>query len=67
MAYKRKTEDVFELRANYGYGDGYECITAETTRKEIRARLKEYRENGDYAPMKIVRTRVPLEQPTASQ
>lgn len=27
MAYKRKTEDVYEVVYNYGYGDGLEVLT----------------------------------------
>lgn len=44
MAYQRKTEDVFVVQGNYGYGFDDEC--AELTWKEVRARLKEYRANG---------------------
>ncbi len=45
----------FVLLGNYGHG--WEDLTAEETRKEIRARLKEYRENegGHY---RIVRRAV---------
>ncbi len=59
MAYIRKTYDEYQLQANYGYGDGRECICAEESRKEIRQRLKEYRENegGNY---RIVCKRTPI-------
>ena len=59
MAYIRKTKDIFELQGNYGYGDGWECLTAEESRREIRERLREYRENegGRY---RIVRKREPI-------
>lgn len=51
---QRVTVDAWELQADYGYGDGYETISAGATRREVKQNLKEYRENGDYAPMKIV-------------
>lgn len=51
---QRVTVDIWELQANYGYGDGYETICAGTKWREVKENLKEYRENGDYAPMKIV-------------
>ena len=61
MSYTRKTRDEYELQANYGYGHGYECITAEDTRRAAREQLKTYRANGDYTPMRIVCKRVKLE------
>lgn len=57
MARKRKTRDVWEVRGNYGYGHGWECVTAEVTRKEALARLREYRENEPGVPFKLVKTR----------
>lgn len=32
MAYKRKTEDEYVIQADYGFGDGFEDVTVETTR-----------------------------------
>lgn len=61
MAYKRKTYDEFELQADYGYGDGFECICTEQTRLDARVQLNAYRENGDFAPMRIVKKRVKIE------
>lgn len=57
MSYVRKTKDEYELQANYGYGDGFECICTEETHREIRQRLAEYRQNegGNY---RIVKRRV---------
>lgn len=49
MAYQRKTRDVFDIEADYGYGHGFEVVTCETTRSEARARLREYRENDTNA------------------
>ena len=46
--YQRKTKDTHVLQGNYG--QGWEDLTAEDTKKEIRQRLKEYQENegGNY-------------------
>ena len=60
MAHTRKTRDVWEVRGNYGYGDGFECVTAEESRKEALQRLKEYRDNEPGTPFKLVKTREPL-------
>lgn len=54
----RKTEDEYEVQGNYGYGHGFECVTAETSFKEARERLKEYRENEPGFPFRIVKKRV---------
>jgi len=43
MAYKRKTKDEYILQGYYGHG--WEDLTSEESWKEIRMRLKEYREN----------------------
>lgn len=65
MAYVRKTRDEFEIRGNYGYGHGFETVTSETTRREARARLREYRENEPGVPFRLVCVRVPLASPAA--
>jgi len=57
----RKTRDVFEVRGNYGYGHGFETVTAETNFAEARARLREYRENEPGVEFKIVRVRERIE------
>jgi len=51
---KPKKKIIFVLQGTYGHG--WEDLTAEETRAEIRQRLKEYRENegGNY---RIVRKR----------
>ena len=51
---KVKKKMIFVLQGTYGHG--WEDLTAEETREEIRQRLKEYRENegGNY---RIVRKR----------
>lgn len=60
MPYERKTRDVYELQADHGYGHGWECETAETTRTEIRTRLREYRENCPGLPLRVVTKREPI-------
>lgn len=58
MPYVRKTQDEWQLWIDYGQGWEYE--TAEYTRKEIKQRQKEYRENCPEYPTKIKCVRVPL-------
>lgn len=57
--YQRKTRDEFEVQGNHGYGHGWEVETTEDTRKDARARLREYRDNapGEY---RIVKRRIPI-------
>lgn len=45
MAYKRKTEDEYEILGDYGYGDGLEIVCSESSWEDARNTLKEYREN----------------------
>ena len=47
----------YELQGNYGYGDGWECLTTETTKKEILQRKKEYEENEPGTPLRIKKVR----------
>jgi len=61
MAYKRKTEDEYTVQGNYNYGDGWENLTSETTRKEAKERLKEYRENEPQYSHKLIKRRVRME------
>jgi hypothetical protein len=53
-----KANTEYILQGNYGYGQGWEDLCAEDTRKEARQRLKEYQENegGNY---RIICRRVP--------
>lgn len=53
--YIRKTKDVYILMGNWGYG--WDEILTENTWKDIRTRLKEYRENDNSAAYKIVKKR----------
>ena len=50
MAYKRKTEDVYEVVYNYGYGDGLEVLTQCSTMREAKADRKAYIENEHICP-----------------
>ena len=65
MAYTRKTRDYWDIEGNYGYGDGWEAVTAEDDRKQARERLKEYRENEPGTPFRIRKKRERIE-PTAA-
>jgi DNA polymerase IIIc chi subunit len=55
-AYVRKTEDEFDIEGNYG--QGFEMVTCETTRKMARERIREYRDSEPGIPFKIVKHRV---------
>lgn len=50
MPRKRKTRDEYRLLVNYG--QGWEHEVSESTFREIRARLREYRENAPEYPVK---------------
>jgi hypothetical protein len=62
MTYVRKTRDEFDLEADYGYGQGWEVETSESTWTEARAQLRTYRDNGVFVPMRIVKRRVKIER-----
>lgn len=55
---KRKTRDEFQIWGDYG--QGFEELTAESTRKEANERLKEYRENQPEGRYKVVVKRIPI-------
>jgi hypothetical protein len=59
MAYKRLTEDEYIVQGNYG--QGWEDLTSETTRKESKERLKEYRENEPQYSHRLIKRRVRIE------
>lgn len=40
MAYTRKTEDIYEVVYDYGYGDGLEVLTQCSTMREAKAETK---------------------------
>lgn len=58
MAYERKTKDEFQIWGNYGFG--FEELTAESTIKEAKVRLNEYRSNQPEGTYKIVIKRIPV-------
>lgn len=60
MAYIRKTKDNYILLSNYGYGWEEEII--EPTYKEIKERLKEYKENCKNGIFKYKKIRVKIWQ-----
>jgi len=53
----RTTRDEYIVQGNYGYGDGWEDLTAEETRKEALQRLREYRENEGGTPFRLIKRR----------
>lgn len=53
----RKFVYLWVLQGNYGYGHGWEDLTAEETYKEMRDRRKEYRENEPGTPLRVIRRR----------
>lgn len=57
MSRQRKTRDVWEVRADYGYGDGFECVCASLSRREALRDLRDHRENERGAAFKLVKTR----------
>lgn len=60
-----KTKAVHVVQGNYGYGHGWEDLTAEDTRKEALVRLREYREN-ESAPFRVIRRRERIGATTGS-
>lgn len=48
---------TYVLQADYGYGDGWEDLTAEETKEEINQRRREYEENAPGVPCRVVRQR----------
>ena len=63
MAYKRKTEDVYEVVYDYGYGDGLEVLIRCSTMREAKADRKAYIENEHICPM-IRKRRYPIHNNT---
>ena len=58
MSYRRNTADEYVLFADYGYG--WDEVLMEADKKEIRQRLKEYRQNT-CAVLKIAKRRIHLQ------
>lgn len=59
--YKRKTKDEYQVQCDYGYGDGFEEVTSEETRKEANDRRHEYLLNDKQMKrIRIVKRRVKI-------
>lgn len=58
MPYQRKTQDVYEIQGNYGYGHGFECVNTETTMFDARRSMRKYRENEKGTTFRIVKKRI---------
>lgn len=52
-----KTRLIWVVQGNYGYGQGWEDVTAEELWKEAKARVREYRENERGVPFRVIRRR----------
>ena len=61
-----KTKLIHVVQGNYGYGHGWEDVTAEDTRKEAMARIREYRENERGVPFRLIRRREKIEAAAAA-
>jgi hypothetical protein len=51
----------YVVQGNHGFGHGWEDETTETSHREARARLREYRENAPSGSYRIVTRRVSQE------
>lgn len=59
MAYIRKTQDVYDIETNYGYG--WEVETSEDNRKEAKQRYLEYLRNArELKGVRIVKRRIKI-------
>lgn len=54
MTKKNKYNYIYVIQQNWGYGYGWEDVTAEENPKEARARLREYRENQPEIPVRKI-------------
>ena len=61
MAYKRKTQDLWDIEGYYSRETGWECVTSEEDWKEARERVKEYRENEPGIPFRVTLHRYRIE------
>lgn len=57
MSKPRKTQDVYNVEGNYGYGHGFEIVTAATSWKEARSLIRDYRENEPGVAFRLRKTR----------
>lgn len=61
MGYVRKTVDEWEIQGYYGSAYGWETANTETTLKDARRSIKEYRENEPEYSFRLVKRRVKKE------
>lgn len=54
MAYVRKTETLYVIQGNYGYGQGWEDVDSNTDVTRARTNLALYRENEAGIPFRLV-------------
>lgn len=59
--YQRKTRDVYVIQQNFGYGDGWEDVSACDTYREAREERRVYRENQPEYPVRIYKVRERIE------
>jgi hypothetical protein len=52
-----KTRLIWVVQGNYGYGHGWEDVTAAETWKEAKGYLRDYRENERGVPFRVIRRR----------
>lgn len=45
--------DEFDIEGDYGYGDGWEVVTSESTLRAARERLAEYEDNEPGVPFRL--------------
>ena len=60
--YKRKTRDIWDIKGDYGYGNGFEIVTSATSWSKARSLIKDYRMNEPGVPFKFVKTREKIEE-----
>lgn len=58
MVYVRTTEDEFQIHGNYGHG--FEELTCETTFKEAKQCIKDYRKNEPGVAFKLITKRIKI-------
>jgi len=46
-------EYEWEVQADYGYGDGFECVATATTRAEAVGYLRDYKTNEPSTPLRL--------------
>ena len=57
--HQRKTKTIYVVQGDYG--QGWEDVTEENTRKEAADRLKEYRDNMTEYPHQLITRRIHID------